>query len=72
MVYFTVLKSLIIFQYSIKVNYEDAKEQLLGIEQINDAVTMLDTQTQQNANVATNTKTIAEYTSKIAQKKEFL
>ena len=47
---------------------ESSKEQLIGIEQINDAVNVLDGQTQQNANVATNTKDIAEHTSKIAQR----
>ena len=47
---------------------ESSKEQLVGIEQINDAVNMLDSQTQQNASVATNTKGIAEHTSEIAQK----
>ena len=31
-----------------------SKEQLLGIEQINDAVNQLDQQTQQNAMVASN------------------
>jgi len=45
-----------------------SKEQLIGIEQINDAVNTLDTQTQQNASVATNTKGIAEHTSSIAQR----
>ncbi len=47
---------------------ESSKEQLIGIEQINDAVNQLDQQTQQNASVATNTKGIAEQTSTIAQK----
>ncbi len=45
-----------------------SKEQLIGIEQINDAVNKLDSQTQQNASVATNTKNIAEHTSTIAQR----
>ncbi len=36
-----------------------SKEQLLGIEQINDAVNKLDQQTQQNANVATQTHNVA-------------
>ncbi len=45
-----------------------SKEQLEGIEQINDAVNMLDSQTQQNASVATNTKGIAENTLKIAKR----
>ena len=47
---------------------EASKEQLIGIEQINDAVNQLDGQTQQNASVATNTKAIAEHTSTIAKK----
>ena len=47
---------------------ESSKEQLTGIEQINDAVNQLDQQTQQNASVATNTKGIAEHTSSIAQR----
>ena len=55
-----------------------SKEQQLGIEQINDAVSHLDQQTQQNASVASATKTIAVQTQHIAQdivddvdKKEF-
>ena len=44
-----------------------SKEQLLGIEQINDAVTQLDQQTQQNAAVANQTQSIAEITDKIAK-----
>jgi len=43
-----------------------SKEQQLGIEQINNAVTQLDQQTQQNANVANETKDIAEQTQKIS------
>jgi methyl-accepting chemotaxis protein len=43
-----------------------SKEQLLGIEQINSAVTQLDQQTQKNANVASQTKQIAQNTQFIA------
>ena len=43
-----------------------SKEQLQGIEQINNAVTQLDQQTQENANVAHNTKEIASQTQFIA------
>jgi methyl-accepting chemotaxis protein len=43
-----------------------AKEQQLGIEQINDTVNSLDQQTQKNAIVASETKTIAIETSQIA------
>jgi methyl-accepting chemotaxis protein len=56
-----------------------SKEQLLGIEQINDAVTQLDQQTQQNAMVASQTHDIAVLTDEIAKlivedanKKEFI
>jgi methyl-accepting chemotaxis protein len=55
-----------------------SKEQQIGIEQINDAITQLDQQTQQNAQVATFTKNIAIDTLKMAKtivdnanKKEF-
>ena len=44
-----------------------SKEQLTGIEQINDALTSLDQQTQQNANVASETHDIAVLTDKIAK-----
>lgn len=44
-----------------------SKEQLLGIEQINDAVTQLDQQTQQNAMVAAQTHDIASLTDEIAK-----
>ena len=48
-------------------NVENAsKEQTLGIEQINDAVSELDRQTQQNANIANNTQQIALQTQNIA------
>ncbi|MGA1932900.1 methyl-accepting chemotaxis protein [Arcobacter sp. YIC-464] len=43
-----------------------SSEQQTGVEQINDAINMLDRQTQQNASVATETKTIAEQTNQIA------
>ncbi|MFA7090696.1 MAG: methyl-accepting chemotaxis protein [Arcobacteraceae bacterium] len=56
-----------------------SKEQLLGIEQINDAVTQLDQQTQQNAMVASQTHDVAVLTDEIAKlivedanKKEFI
>jgi methyl-accepting chemotaxis protein-2 (aspartate sensor receptor) len=56
-----------------------SKEQLLGIEQINDAITSLDQQTQKNANVASQTHEVAVITDKIAKlvvsnanEKEFL
>ena len=56
-----------------------SKEQQHGIEQINDAVTKLDQQTQQNASVASHTKDIAVQTQVIAHeivedadKKEFI
>ncbi len=44
-----------------------SKEQLLGIEQINDAVNSLDRQTQQNAMIASQTNEIATDTEKIAR-----
>ncbi|MDZ7818827.1 MAG: methyl-accepting chemotaxis protein [Aliarcobacter sp.] len=44
-----------------------SKEQLLGIEQINDAVNQLDQQTQQNAAVASQTHDVAVLTDKIAK-----
>ncbi|QKF68558.1 MCP-domain signal transduction protein [Arcobacter venerupis] len=56
-----------------------SKEQLLGIEQINDAVNQLDQQTQQNAMVASQTHDVAVLTDEIAKlvvssadEKEFL
>ncbi|PRM89833.1 chemotaxis protein [Aliarcobacter cryaerophilus] len=45
-----------------------SKEQQAGITQINDAVTGLDQQTQQNANIASDTKTIAMNADSIAKK----
>ena len=45
-----------------------SKEQQQGIEQINDAVALLDQQTQKNAAAASQTKEIAEGTKKIANK----
>ncbi|XPV68258.1 MAG: methyl-accepting chemotaxis protein [Halarcobacter sp.] len=44
-----------------------SKEQLLGIEQINDAVNQLDQQTQQNAMIASQTHNIASTTDSIAK-----
>ncbi|WP_418186801.1 methyl-accepting chemotaxis protein [Aliarcobacter lanthieri] len=44
-----------------------SKEQLLGIEQINDAVNSLDSQTQKNANIASQTHDIAILTDNIAK-----
>ncbi|BAK70734.1 methyl-accepting chemotaxis protein [Aliarcobacter butzleri] len=44
-----------------------SKEQLLGIEQINDAVTQLDRQTQQNAMIASQTHDIALITDEISK-----
>jgi methyl-accepting chemotaxis protein len=56
-----------------------SKEQLTGIEQINNTVSSLDQQTQKNANIANTTKDIAVHTSVIAtrvvdnvNKKEFV
>jgi methyl-accepting chemotaxis protein len=44
-----------------------SKEQLLGIEQINDAVTQLDQQTQQNAAVSSQAHDVAVITDEIAK-----
>ena len=44
-----------------------SKEQLTGIEQINDAVTQLDQQTQQNAMIASQTHDVAVLTDDIAK-----
>ena len=44
-----------------------SKEQLQGIEQINDAVNSLDKQTQQNASIASQTNVIAEETDHISK-----
>jgi len=44
-----------------------SKEQLIGIEQINDAVNQLDQQTQQNAMIATQTNDVATQTDTIAK-----
>ena len=44
-----------------------SKEQLAGIEQINDAVTQLDQQTQQNAAIASHTQEIAIMTDNISK-----
>ncbi len=45
-----------------------SKEQLSGIEQINDAITQLDQQTQQNASIASQTHDVAVLTDEIAKK----
>ena len=44
-----------------------SKEQLLGIEQINDAVTQLDQQTQGNVSITNNTHDIAVQTNEISE-----
>ena len=44
-----------------------SKEQLIGIEQINDAVNSLDKQTQQNAQIASQTHNVAVVTDEIAK-----
>ncbi|RXJ85483.1 methyl-accepting chemotaxis protein [Arcobacter cloacae] len=44
-----------------------SKEQLMGIEQINDAVNQLDQQTQQNAAIASQTHEVAVVTDEIAK-----
>jgi methyl-accepting chemotaxis protein len=44
-----------------------SKEQLAGINQINDAVTLLDRQTQQNANIASETLRVTVETDQIAK-----
>ena len=44
-----------------------SKEQLLGIEQINSAVTKLDQQTQENAKIASQTHDVANVTDNIAK-----
>jgi methyl-accepting chemotaxis protein len=44
-----------------------SKEQLLGIEQINDAISALDQQTQQNAIIASQTYEVAVQTDTIAR-----
>ena len=44
-----------------------SKEQLIGIEQINDAVNQLDQQTQQNATIASQTNEIAIQTDNVAK-----
>ncbi len=56
-----------------------SKEQLQGIEQINDAINAIDQQTQENANIASQTQVIAKQTDKIsklivtnANEKEFI
>ena len=44
-----------------------SKEQLIGIEQINDAINGLDQQTQENANIASQTHEVANITDEIAK-----
>ena len=44
-----------------------SKEQLIGIEQINDAINSLDQQTQQNASIAAQTQEVATITDEIAK-----
>lgn len=44
-----------------------SKEQVLGIEQINNAITLLDQQTQENVVIANQTNDVAKQTAKIAQ-----
>jgi methyl-accepting chemotaxis protein len=51
----------------IKNVENSSKEQLQGIEQINNAVSILDRQTQNNATIAAKTKEIALSTDKIAK-----
>ena len=51
----------------IKDIQNSSKEQLLGIEQINDVVNNLDRQTQQNAQIASQTNEIAKLTDSIAK-----
>ncbi|RBQ32544.1 chemotaxis protein [Arcobacter sp. FW59] len=51
----------------IKEFENSSKEQLLGIEQINNAVSILDQKTQQNAQVTSETKEIALLNDKIAK-----
>jgi len=43
-----------------------SKEQLLGIEQINDAINSLDQQTQENVKIASKSNDIAQQTAKLA------
>ena len=44
-----------------------SKEQLVGIEQINDAINSLDQQSQQNAAIASQTHDVAILTDEIAK-----
>jgi len=46
---------------------DSSKEQLIGIEQINDAINSLDRQTQENASVASHTHSIAAQTDELAK-----
>jgi methyl-accepting chemotaxis protein len=66
---YTGLNDNIIKTIELISNVESAsKKQLSGIEQINNAITELDQQTQQNANVANTTKDIAIQTNDLAIK----
>ncbi len=51
---------------------QTSQEQLSGIEQINDAVSLLDQQTQKNASVARQTKDIAKRVVENVDEKEFI
>lgn len=46
--------------------FSASKEQQVGIEQINDSITRLDQQTQQNASIANHTKEIANNTNELS------
>jgi len=62
------LSSNIVKTLELITDVENAsKEQLLGIEQINDAVNSLDQQTQQNASIANQTQEVAMQTDNIAK-----
>ncbi|WP_026803165.1 methyl-accepting chemotaxis protein [Aliarcobacter lanthieri] len=65
---YTELNNDIINTIELIKEFENAsKEQLLGIEQINNAVSVLDQKTQQNAQVTSETKEIALTNDKIAK-----
>jgi methyl-accepting chemotaxis protein len=65
---YKALNSNILESTNLITDIESAsKEQLSGIEQINDAVNELDQQTQQNAMVASETQDIAILTDEIAK-----
>jgi len=46
---------------------DSSKEQLVGIEQINDSINSLDRQTQENASIATHTHSLAAQTDEISK-----